>query len=94
MQGHPLPSHLQCELNSNCILIALIERVGSVYMTVYICMCCFLYGGTSLNIECLVYSVVAQGPPHLASGMGFLELESLKDALGGNLDADRLEELW
>lgn len=51
-------------------------------MTVYICMCCFLYGGTSLHAECLVYSVVAQGPPHLASGMGFLKLESLKNALG------------
>lgn len=50
-------------------------------------MCLFLYGGKAprgnvINVDCSVYSNVAQGPPHLESGMGLLKLESLKDALG------------
>lgn len=50
-------------------------------------MCHFLYGGNAprgnvINVDCLVYSDAAQGPPHLESGMGFLKLESFKDALG------------
>lgn len=42
-----------------------------------------LWGGGALkNVNCLVYSDAAEGPTHLEPGMGFLKLESLKDALG------------
>lgn len=38
--------------------------------------------GELINVDCFLYSDAAEGPPHLEPGMGFLKLESLKDAQG------------
>lgn len=56
-------------------------------MTVYICVCGLLHRGNAprgnlVSVECLVCSGAAQAPRRLESEMGFLKLESLKDALG------------
>lgn len=38
--------------------------------------------GERTNVDCFLYADAAEEPPRLEPGMGFLKLESLKDALG------------
>ena len=38
--------------------------------------------GELINVDCFLYSDDAEEPPRLEPEMGFLKLESLKDALG------------